>query len=127
MNSVLIVGLGGFLGSIARYLVSAGTQNFFDGSTRIPLATLIVNILGSFFIGVLFQYLGEEQARYSALKLFFATGVLGGFTTFSAFSLETALLLRQGSEFLALLNMATQVIFGILAVLAGFFSAKAFL
>jgi fluoride exporter len=87
----LIVGLGGAIGSMARYGCSAllPTKNF-------PITTLLINIIGSLLIGIIIG----ASIKYSTLsnyyKLFFATGICGGFTTFSTFSLENMQLLQQG-------------------------------
>lgn len=85
MSSFLFVGLGGFIGASLRFFISSA----FSGS---PLVTLCINIVGSFCIGVIS---GISDMRENTV-LFLKTGLLGGFTTFSAFSLETVELLEQG-------------------------------
>jgi CrcB protein len=117
MIRVLLVGLGGFIGSILRYLLSGVAQGLFHTS-RFPVGTVIVNLSGCFVIGLLSQ-LAESQGAFTELTraLVFA-GVLGGYTTFSTLSNESLNLLRAGDVFLGLTNVGVQVIGGI--VLAWF-------
>jgi len=107
MNTIpyLLIALGGALGSVARFALSgvAATQL---GST-FPWGTLIVNVLGSFVIGFFSAFTGPE-GRWTVGeggRMFFMTGVLGGFTTFSSFSIETFNLIEQGAWFKAAANM----------------------
>lgn len=87
MRNVLLVGLGGALGSIARYLLAVVFAGWVGAG--FPWATLFVNVVGSFLIGVI-TVLGLELARLSdETRLFLATGLMGGFTTYSTFSLDT--------------------------------------
>lgn len=111
--NVLLVGCGGFLGAVLRYLISCGIGKLFSG--RFPLATLLINIAGCFLIGfVTAVFINNKRAA-----LFFATGILGGFTTFSTFSLETLQLWQNGDTLLAALNIFLSMIFGLLGVVAG--------
>ena len=119
LREVMLVGGGGFLGSVARYAVTqmVGTG---PGTPRFPVATLVVNATGCLVIGALFG-LGERTAVLTpASRTFLFVGLLGGFTTFSAFGLETMLLWRHGSGPLAAVNVGAQVIAGLLAVLLGY-------
>jgi len=85
----LLVALGGALGSVARY----GAYRMWPGGAGgWPVATLTVNLLGSFAIGLLYMYIAARAGSADNARLFWMTGVLGGFTTYSAFALETALL-----------------------------------
>ena len=94
MTNVLLVGIGGFLGSAARYLIT-GLVTQASAAARFPLGTLAVNILGCFAIGLV-AGLAERADLFSAqTRLFLVTGVLGGFTTFSAFAFETYFLGRE--------------------------------
>ena len=103
MQSVLLVGLGGFLGSIGRYGLSGLVHRLLGQA--FPYGTLAVNALGCFAIGSVL-YLAEERAVLSAeVRLFVAVGVLGGFTTFSAFGYETLEQLRAHELLLAGLNI----------------------
>lgn len=118
MRDYLIVGAGGFLGSMLRYGISrvcAELQN----APNFPISTLIVNLLGCFLIGTLFGIAEDRSALFSEYKLFLVVGVLGGFTTFSAFGFESMQLLREGELKLALLNITLQVAAGLIAVWCG--------
>jgi CrcB protein len=94
MNTILAVGLGGAIGSIARYLTIAGAGRFFG--TGFPWGTLAVNVVGSFIIGVLAEIFRRHVLRDPVLGALLTTGFVGGFTTFSTFSLDVALLFERG-------------------------------
>ena len=112
MKLILAIGAGSFIGGIFRYLLSILVQT--KTTTNFPLGTLIVNIIGCFFIGIVFGIFGKGQMSHE-WKLFLATGVIGGFTTFSAFSIETFTLFREGNTGYALLYILASVIIGLLA------------
>ena len=116
MSAFLWVGLGGFLGSAARYAVALCWGAAQPG--RFPWATLFVNCAGCLLIGVLAGIFSRASVPGSA-RLFLITGVLGGFTTFSAFGLESVVLLRRGETGLALLFVLSSVMVGVLAVYLG--------
>lgn len=114
-KNLLLVGLGGFLGSIMRYTV----WHFFR-SANFPAATLIVNISGSLIIGIVIG-IGMKDVHFSQnWKLFMATGICGGFTTFSAFSIENFQMIQAGKYLPALLYISSSIIFGIAAAWLGF-------
>ena len=93
MNAYLLVGAGGALGAMARY----GVSNAFGGLTRFPAATLGINVLGSIIMGILVGVLARTLPQSSLeIRLFTGVGILGGFTTFSAFSLDTVTLIERG-------------------------------
>ncbi len=111
--SFIFVGLGGFLGAVTRYGVGLLTSKCFPNSA-LPLGTLSVNVIGGFLIGLLFTYLGKTLPPDTNLTshgayLFLVTGILGGFTTFSAFSLETVNLISQGKTMLGALYILLSV------------------
>lgn len=110
------VGLGGFVGSVARYALAVGLPPVAAG--RFPLATFAVNCLGCLLIGVVAGILARTPAPDS-IRLFVVTGVLGGFTTFSAFGIEAVTLLRRGEMAFALLYIVCSVLVGIGAVWLG--------
>ncbi|HOZ79358.1 MAG TPA: fluoride efflux transporter CrcB [Ferruginibacter sp.] len=114
LKEFLLVGAGGALGSMLRY---AG--NLLYHSKSFPLATFVINILGSFAIGMVMGWClrNESSANW---KLFLATGICGGFTTFSAFSFENLLLLQNGKIFLSLLYITGSVVAGIAAAWLGY-------
>ncbi len=111
---VLLVMLGGFLGSISRFWL--GTISF-ENYTGFPLGTLIVNLIGSLILGWIAAALKENRPR---LYLLFGTGFLGGFTTFSAFSIETLNLLEEGNMVMALTYVLVTLFFGIFLSWIGF-------
>ncbi len=115
MQDILIVGLGGFLGSIGRYLLSSLVLHL-TIPTRFPFSTLAVNVLGCLIIGLLAGFTERQPAFSPQARLFLFTGLLGGFTTFSAFGLETMNLLRRGDIGLAMLYAGGSVVLGITAV-----------
>jgi CrcB protein len=118
MTRALLVGAGGFLGSMARYLLSGAVQSW-SNSVSFPWGTFAVNVLGCLAIGVL-AHLAEFRGAFSeATRLFLFAGILGGFTTFSAFGNETLILGRSGAWGAAAANVVMQVVLGIGAVWAG--------
>jgi fluoride exporter len=116
--TVLFVGLGGFFGSIFRYLLGGYVQQL-SKSVDFPYGTLAVNLLGCFVIGFLAQ-LAEARGVFSPqTRALVFIGVLGGFTTFSSFGNETLNLLRDGQMLGALGNIGANVIFGLAMVWLG--------
>lgn len=120
--NILLIGLGGAFGSIARYLTSTWVQTI-SKSLDFPYGTLTVNLIGCFIIGFLAQLAETRGIFTSETRLLIFTGVLGGFTTFSSFGNETLNLARAGSYTGALINIGANVIFGLLAVWLGRSSA----
>lgn len=114
--------LGGALGSAARYgcgLACAAWGSAPSGVAGFPLATLMVNVVGSGLAGVLLAKMGKEAADHP-WRLFLGVGVLGGFTTFSAFSAETLALLQQHRVGVAAVSVGANVVFGLAAAWSGF-------
>ena len=118
MQRVLLVGLGGFIGSIVRYLLSGVSHSMFPRST-FPIGTVIVNLSGCLIIGLLSQ-LAESQNAFTDLTtaLFFVV-ILGGFTTFSAFGNDSINLFRSGEYLFASTNVIVQIMGGLLFVWIG--------
>lgn len=115
---ILAVGTGGFLGSVARYILSYSIQTRVEHG--FPFGTFTVNIIGCFLIGLLIGLsLSKPGSMSDNSRLFLSTGFCGGFTTFSAFSAETFSLLDKGDTSLALVYMLSSVIAGLLATWAG--------
>jgi CrcB protein len=123
MNHYLAVGIGGCLGSIARYWLSGAVYRYSGGG--FPYGTLAVNVLGCFLLGGIMGLVEYRQLFGPNVRLFLTIGILGGFTTFSTFGFETFALLRDHQYLAALGNVAGNVIVGLAAVLAGWFLAKA--
>lgn len=117
MNSVLAVAAGGALGSVARYLLNGEVMRWFG--MQFPLGILIVNVVGCFIMGVVAEGLALRFGASQELRSFLMTGVLGGFTTFSAFALDTSLLVERGQGGQALLYVILSVVGSILALFAG--------
>jgi CrcB protein len=114
--NVLLVAIGGALGTISRYLLGGWIQSH-TGST-FPWSTFIINVSGAFLIGIVLGFV-ERGILPANARLLLATGVLGGYTTFSTFSLETMSLLISGSKGMALLNTIGQTVIGLIAVFSG--------
>jgi CrcB protein len=122
MNHFLIVALGGAIGASLRHLVNMVTLRALG--PNFPWGTLTVNIVGSFAMGVFIEYLVRRVGVSAEIRLLVATGVLGGFTTFSAFSLDVAVFWERGANVTAALYIVTSVLFSIVALFAGLAVAK---
>lgn len=124
MQAILLVGAGGALGALARY--GAGIVFARAGWIAFPWSTLMVNILGSFLMGMLAGLLASLTPSWAEeARLFLAVGLLGGFTTFSAFSLDAMLLIERGDILPAAGYILASVAISILALAAGLFLVRA--
>lgn len=112
----LIVFLGAGVGGALRHGVNMAVMRL--GWTAFPVGTLAVNVLGSFLMGILAEYLALKAHMPQSWRLFLTTGILGGFTTFSAFSLDAALLYERGKPALAAAYVLGSVILSIAALFA---------
>ena len=122
MVNLLVIGLGGFFGAIARYGLSAFVHRFM--STSFPYGTLAVNVAGCLALGGI-MYFGEDKAFLSpAARAFFAMGLLGAFTTFSTFGHETLELVSSGRTLWAAANVTANVTLGIGALFAARYFLK---
>lgn len=117
MLNILVVALGGGLGSVLRYLMMLGGMRLIKYD--FPFATMFINVIGSFAIGMLAFYLIERYAERESLRMFLIVGILGGFTTFSAYSLDVLHLLIEQRLLAALLYAAGSVILSLFAVYLG--------
>lgn len=117
MKILLIIGTGGFVGSISRYLVSQYLQRIFE--TTFPIGTLTVNVLGSFFIGIIYAFSERGEILTPEWRMFLAVGLCGGFTTFSSFAYENFTMLNLQQVFYSALYTGLSLIFGLLAVYLG--------
>jgi CrcB protein len=119
----LIVGAGGFIGSGLRFVMTVYVQRMFPASP-FPYGTVTVNIIGCLLIGYLGAIILTREVIDPAFRLFLVVGVLGGFTTFSAFSFENLMFIQDSRFMLALLNVVAQVVAGFLAAWLGFQLAR---
>lgn len=122
IKQVLWVGLGGAVGSMARYLVSYVTANQFTNS--FPLATFLVNSIGCFLVGMLYGLLPDDSGVQQQYKLLLITGFCGGFTTFSAFALENMKLLNSGNVMLPVVYTGLSIVVGFASVWLGIFLTR---
>jgi fluoride exporter len=121
MEKILAVVIGGGLGALCRWLVSGFVQNRIE--SFFPWGTFVVNITGCFVMGLLWN-LFETVPVSAAVRLFFITGVLGGYTTFSSFGIETINLMRDNEMARAMMNILLSNVIGIIAVFAGIFFSR---
>jgi CrcB protein len=124
MYHLFLVMLGGAVGAGARHLT--GRAALALTGPQFPFGTIIVNILGGFAMGALVGWLAGRSSGGEALRYLIGVGVLGGFTTFSAFSLETVLMLQRDQYGLALFYILASVIFSIAALFAGLHLTRSF-
>ncbi|MCW4467736.1 fluoride efflux transporter CrcB [Flavobacterium sp. MFBS3-15] len=117
IKSILLVGLGGAIGSILRYL-SAMLVNKYWHST-FPLATFLINMLGCLLIGVFMAIIEKQPGISDNFRLLFVTGFCGGFTTYSAFAYENTTLMTSGQTLIAFAYIAASVLAGLLFVWLG--------
>lgn len=122
----LLVGVGGFVGANARFIVARGVGALFE--TRFPLGTFAINISGSFLLGVLGTIIALKMMPNSeSVRLALGVGFLGAFTTFSTFEFETHALLEDGSWLMAATNMFASLFVGLIALRAGMVLARTWL
>jgi CrcB protein len=126
MMPYLLVGVGGFIGAIARFVVARLVGALFE--TKFPLGTFVINISGSFLLGVLGTIVAQKVMPNSeAMRLALGVGFLGAYTTFSTFEFETHALFDDGSWLTATTNMFASLFVGLLAVRGGIVAAKTWL
>ncbi|HOJ66782.1 MAG TPA: fluoride efflux transporter CrcB [Paludibacteraceae bacterium] len=118
MKQLLIVGLGGFFGTMARYLVSR--INLLENFLSLPLGTLTVNVSGSFLIGILTGLASKSELLSADMRLFLMAGFCGGFTTFSSFTNENLQLIQNGQFLSAAVYTVISLLLGFLAVFLGY-------
>lgn len=118
--NIICVGIGGFIGSVLRYLLSISGKSILG---FIPFGTLLVNIVGGFLIGAIMEF-NNFYTINSSLKLFLTTGLMGGLTTFSTFSFETISLFSQGKYVMGSLNIILNIALSLLGVVIGRFLVR---
>ncbi len=117
MNMLFAVAMGGALGAMGRHLVSGQVMRW--AGSGFPWGTLTVNVLGSFILGMLVEYIALRWSTTQEMRGFLVVGMLGGFTTFSAFSLDAVLLLERGNLGPAFAYIGGNVLLSILGLFAG--------
>jgi fluoride exporter len=120
---ILFVAIGGAIGSVARYLVGIGSTKLFG--LAFPWGTLIINIVGSFLIGAFVESFALRWDAPQVVRVFLTVGICGGFTTFSAFSLDAYLLMERGELWPAAAYMAGSIALSIGALVAGLYLMRA--
>lgn len=123
LRTILIVGTGGFIGSVMRYLLQIFVEK--DLTSTFPWGTFIANILGSFIIGIVFALAEKGNVLSAEWRMFLAVGICGGFTTFSSFAYNNLTMLKEHSFGQLLWNIGGSLFFGILAVYLGIILVKA--
>ena len=129
MKALLLVGLGGFLGAVARWQLGGcidrlGAGGSDEGAVKFPLGIFVVNGIGCLLIGLLFGWFSTRDGFNDSWRMFAAVGFLGAFTTFSTFSHNTLTLFHDGQANLAFANILGSLVVGMLAVWAGYSIAK---
>ena len=119
---ILIIGFGGFIGAVFRFLVSRFVNTLLP--FNIPLGTLFVNVLGSFALGYIYTLSVEKLAITENFRIFMGIGLLGAFTTFSTFSLESVSLLEDGLYGMFFLNIFFNVVLSIFFAVLGIYLAR---
>ncbi len=122
LKQLLLIGTGGFIGSVARYLISR--LNTHVEWFSIPVGTLAVNVLGSLLIGFLIGISEKSPLLTVELRMFLMVGLCGGFTTFSSFSGENLMLMRNGQFLTLFLYTGLSILLGFTAVYLGFMSSR---
>lgn len=124
MTKIILLLVGGAIGTLARYALSGLTRYHLDGT--FPYGTLAVNLIGSLVIGLIWG-LWETTNISINIRTFMFIGILGGFTTFSTYALETINLFRYGEEKMAVINILANNILGLLLMFLGFIAARGLL
>jgi len=122
MMNVLVIGIGGFVGAVARYGIALWIGQRWGRS--FPFGTFIINVSGSFLIGLLMTLMAERFTENPQWRLLLVVGFLGAYTTFSTFEYETGALLKDGEWLFAMLNIILSVVVGFIALKLGEVIAK---
>lgn len=117
IRAIILVGIGGGLGSVFRYLTSLFVTKYFQ--ITFPLGTFSVNVIGCLIVGILIGFFERQQLTNPDLKFLFITGFCGGYTTFSAFALENINLFQTGNSLTAFFYIAASVLVSLFAVWIG--------
>ena len=121
IKNAILIGCGSFLGGVARYLISVAMKTMSKG---FPWGTLVVNLVGCLFIGLLWGFFSKSSSESSSWALFMTVGICGGFTTFSTFSKEALMMLQAGNFMSLMAYVAISVIAGVALVAAGYYLVR---
>lgn len=124
LTAIALVGLGGAIGSILRYLSTIIVNKYYNNA--FPLATFLINMLGCFLIGMFMAFIEKQPGVNDSFRLLFVTGFCGGFTTYSAFAYENTSLIGSGQTLIAFAYIAASVLAGLLCVWVGIYLGKLF-
>lgn len=125
MTNLLLVAAGGAIGASLRHLSGIAAVRLFGAG--FPWGTLFVNVLGSFIMGLFIAWMVKKTGVSNDVRLFVATGILGGFTTFSAFSLDVANMVERGAMSSAFIYIVASVVISLAAVFIGLWFGRSFL
>lgn len=123
LRTILIVGTGGFIGSVMRYLVQVFVEKGI--SSTFPWGTFVANIAGSFIIGIVFGLVNKGNLLSAEWRMFLAVGICGGFTTFSSFAYNNLSMLKEQAYGQFIWNVGGSLFFGLLAVYLGMILVRA--
>ncbi len=123
MTAAILVGIGGFIGALTRYFVDRRVTDLTGGS--VPWGTFVINITGSFVVGVLFALIIERAALSSSARAPLMIGFMGAYTTFSTLMLESWRMIEDGAWQIAIVNLGGSVLVGMVAVVAGVIVGRA--
>jgi fluoride exporter len=123
IRSILLVGLGGAIGSVLRYLSAMLVNKYWNQA--FPLATFIINMVGCLLIGVLIAFIEKQPGISDNFRLLMVTGFCGGYTTYSAFAYENTSLMSSGQTLIAFAYIAASVLVGMLFVWVGMYIGRA--
>jgi len=117
LRTLLLIGLGGFLGSISRFLIALGLNRIFQ--SVLPIGTLAVNILGCLLIGIIYSLAEQKNMLSPELRIFLGVGFCGGFTTYSSFAFDKFSLIKTGDFLTLSVYVGASVFLGLIAVYLG--------
>jgi len=117
LRTLLLIGLGGFLGSISRFLIALGLNRIFQ--SVIPIGTLAVNILGCLLIGIIYSLAEQKNMLSPEFRVFLGVGFCGGFTTYSSFAFDKFSLIKTGDFLMLSVYVGASVFLGLIAVYLG--------
>jgi len=117
LRTLLLIGLGGFLGSISRFLIALSINRIFQ--SVLPIGTLVVNIVGCLFIGIIYSLAEQKNIMSPELRVFLGVGFCGGFTTYSSFAFEKFSLIKSGDFLMLSIYIGASVFLGLIAVYIG--------